>query len=128
MTEEAGQSIRPEPSYLMTGPPTHGVTRREEAHDVDELAAWMQATSIRASAYPQETYVAEQPTVVDMQSRQAPAYVWPSLAGTSPQPALESDPGFSSGAPALLVDGYAGGWQDTALEEQDDYEEQPAVS
>ena len=128
MAEEAGQYIQPEPSYFMTGPPTHQVPRQEEAHDVEELAAWMQATSIRASAYSQEMCVAEQPTAVGVQSSQAPAYAWPSLADTSRQPALESDLGLSSGAPALWGDGYAGGRQDTALGEQDDYEEQHAVS
>ena len=128
MTEEAGQYIRPEPYYLMARPATHEIAQREDVGDVDELAAWMQATSIRAPAYPQDAYVAEQPAAVGVPSVQAPAYAWPLPADASCRPAPGSDPGLSSSLSALWRDGYAGGWQDTAPGEEEDYVGQPAVS
>ena len=128
MTEEAGQYICPEPRNFMTRPATYEVAQREDARDVDDLAGRMQATSIRAPAYSQDACVAEQPAAMGVASPQAPAYAWPYPAGTSCRPAQGSDPGISSSPSALWGDGYAGGWQDTAPGEEENFVGQPAVS
>ncbi|TBU54296.1 hypothetical protein BD310DRAFT_828303 [Dichomitus squalens] len=115
------------PYYLITDPPPPDVGRSVGAHDMEELAAWMQTTSITAPTCPQETYIATQHAAAGVSSMQTPPNLWPLQDGNSCQPAWLDDPYCSFDPSAFPGDGYVGGHQDATLGEGIDCAVQPEV-